>query len=122
MNLTSNITGSIRAGVLARKTLSKALINLLDNAADASPDSVHVDAHWEGDEAEIVIVDHGVGIGPDLLEEISTKPYSTKPDGIGLGAFLIHEIIQRLGGVIKLSNRSTGGLETVITLPLQAFK
>ena len=119
VNLTSNITGTIRAGVLAGKTLSKALINLLDNAADASPDSVCVSAHWKQNEAEIVIVDHGVGIDPDLLVEIGTKPYSTKPDGIGLGAFLAHEIIQRLGGVIKLNNRSNGGvLETVITLPI----
>jgi len=98
------------------------LVNLLDNAADASPDSVLIEANWEQDKAQLAIIDHGKGIDPKLIKEIGVRPYSTKPEGIGLGAFLAHEIIQRLGGAIKLSNRSVGGVETLITLPLQQIK
>ncbi len=122
VKLNTNISASNKAGVVAGKTLSKALINLLDNAADASPEVIHVDANWQHNEAYLKIIDQGEGIDPKVLAEIGTKPYSTKPDGIGLGAFLAHEIIQRLGGAIKLTNRSSGGVETLITLPIQPLK
>ncbi|MEM8844151.1 MAG: ATP-binding protein, partial [Pseudomonadota bacterium] len=95
---------------------------LFDNAADASPNSVNVKSSWQAHEAKIIIADQGEGIDPNLISEIGTKPYSSKPDGIGLGAFLAHEIIQRLGGAIQLKNRSEGGLETIVTLPLQTIK
>ncbi len=122
VKLNKTLIGDDKAGVVASKTLSKALVNLLDNAADASPDSVLIEANWEQDKAQLAIIDYGKGIDPKLIEEIGIRPYSTKPEGIGLGAFLAHEIIQRLGGAIKLSNRSVGGVKTLITLPLQPIK
>jgi len=120
--LSKNLIGDENAGVVASQTLSKALINLLDNAADASPESVCIEANWENNQAKLAILDNGKGIDPNIIEEIGIRPYSTKPDGIGLGAFLAHEIIQRLGGAIKLTNRSMGGVETLVTLPLQPIK
>ncbi len=122
VQLNRQLNGADTAGVVASKTLSKALINLLDNAADASPESVSIEAHWQNDQAQLTIIDRGEGIDPTLIKEIGVRPYSTKPEGIGLGAFLAHEIIQRLGGAIKLSNRTVGGVETLITLPLQPIK
>ena len=122
VKLNTKITSGNKAGVVAGKTLSKALINLLDNAADASPEVIYVDVKWQHNEAHLKIIDQGGGIDPKVLAEIGAKPYSTKPDGIGLGAFLAHEIIQRLGGAIKLTNRSSGGVETLITLPIQPLK
>ncbi|MFK7793815.1 MAG: ATP-binding protein [Gammaproteobacteria bacterium] len=122
VTLKKSILGETKVGVVAAKTLSKALINLLDNAADASPNIIYVNASWGDNEAQLTIVDHGEGIDPKIIEEIGAKPYSTKPDGIGLGAFLAHEIIQRLGGTIKLTNRSSGGVETLITLPVQSLR
>ena len=117
-----NIQGTSKAGIIAGNTVSKALNNLLDNAADASPDYVNVSATWGDDEAIITIVDNGKGVDEKLVANIGVKPFSTKPDGIGLGAYLAHEIIQRIGGVVRLSGQSTGGLETVITLPLQQVR
>ena len=122
VTLKKKISGKTKAGVVAAKTLSKALINLLDNAADASPDAIYVNASWKDNEAQLTIVDYGEGIDPKVLADIGTKTYSTKPDGIGLGAFLAHEIIQRLGWTIKMTNRSAGGVETHISLPVQPLK
>ena len=119
VNLTTKFTGTCKSGVAARKTLSKALINLLDNAADASPDWVNVKVSCQPNEAEIKIIDKGMGIDPEKLAHVGIRPYSSKPDGIGLGAFLAHEIIQRLGGSVKLNNHAQGGLETRIILPLR---
>ena len=117
--LTADIQEGLRKSVIAEKALSKALVNLLDNAADASPHAVQVSAQWDEQQVNIVVSDKGKGISPQVLNEIGKKPYSNKPDGIGIGAFLSHEIIRRLGGMVKLNNRASGGLETVVTLPLQ---
>ena len=117
-----DIQGDTKAGIVAGKTLSTALINLLDNAADASPDFIEINSTWNVNEAVIRISDKGQGLDEAIIEQIGVKPFSTKPDGIGIGAFLAHEIIQRLGGVIKLNNKTSGGLETKITLPLQEIK
>lgn len=117
--LTTDIKGALRTSVIAEKALSKALVNLLDNAADASPHAVRVSANWDQMQVSIVVTDEGKGIPPQMLDEIGKKPYSNKPGGIGIGAFLSHEIIRRLGGIVKLSNRQAGGLKTVVTLPLQ---
>lgn len=120
IKVSSHIEGSAQASILAEKALSKALINLLDNAADASPESVEIFADWNTDEVTITVADQGAGLDSGTLEEIGKKPFSGKPNGIGIGAFLAHEIIRRLGGVVRLSNRPAGGLETAIILPLQA--
>lgn len=119
VTLTADIQAGVHKSVIAEKALSKALINLLDNAADASPHAVHVSAEWDEQQVNIVVSDKGKGISPQVLNKIGKKPYSNKPDGIGIGAFLSHEIIRRLGGMVKLNNRASGGLETVVTLPLQ---
>ncbi len=41
--------------------LEQAVINLLDNAADVSPNAVYVDASWGDNEAHVKIIDHGDG-------------------------------------------------------------
>lgn len=118
--LDSEIQSNVGAGVFAAKTVSRALVNLLDNAAEASPESVKVSASWQHDEAKIIIANYSKNLDPAIIDDIGSKPFSTKPDGIGIGAFLAHEIIQRLGGTVKLINQPGGRLYTVITLPLQA--
>ena len=99
--------------------LTKALVNLLDNAADASPSKVSIYAACNQSEANIIIQDEGEGMAEEAIMAVGNKPYSTKPDGIGLGAFLAHEAIQKMGGSVTLSNRSSGGVETLIKLPLR---
>jgi len=122
VTLKKKISGKTKVGVVAAKTLSKAITNLLDNAADASPNIVCINADWGDTEAQLTIIDQGDGIDPEILADIGTKPYSSKPDGIGLGVFLAQEIIQRMGGTIRLNNRLSGGVETLITLPVQMLK
>ena len=122
VELDSDIQGNAVAGVFAPKTVSRALANLLDNAAEASPESVSVSTRWQHDEAKIIIANCGKDLDPAMIDDIGSKPFSTKPDGIGIGAFLAHEIIQRLGGSVTLANQPGGRLHTVVTLPLQAIK
>ena len=104
--------------MIAENALSKALVNLLDNAADASPDAVRVTAQWDKHKLQLMIINEGGKLSDEALSKIGSKPFSNKLDGIGIGAFLAHEIVRRLDGEIVLAKGEQGGLETTIRLPL----
>ena len=105
-------------GILADRSLSQALCNILDNAADASPDDVEWKASWDMNNLNMEINDRGKGLSNEAEQLIGTRPYSEKSDGMGLGLFLAHSIITRFAGEVRLHNRDGGGVTTRIRLPL----
>lgn len=105
-------------GILADRSLSQALCNILDNAADASPDNVEWQASWDMDNLNMEINDRGKGLSNEAEQLIGTRPYSEKGEGMGLGLFLAHSIISRFAGEVRLHNRDGGGVTTRIRLPL----
>lgn len=106
------------ATILNERTLQQSIINLLNNAADASPHSLQLNASWNSDELSIEILDRGPGLHPDTTQTIGQQQQSNKEHGMGLGLFLTHATIQRLGGQIDLFDRQGGGTCTHIRLPL----
>ena len=105
--------------ILADQTLTQALINILNNAADASPDAVSFHACWDADKLEIRIRDRGDGFSQPASNRLGKEPYSSKQQGLGLGLFLAHATIERMGGSITLFDRKQGGVCTLIILPLK---
>lgn len=99
-------------------TLQQALINLLNNAADASREPVMVSLDWNRQEAQIEIHDQGKGIPMDIAERLGQTFISTKSKGLGLGLFLTHATINRLGGTVRLYNHSQGGTLTEVRVPV----
>ncbi len=108
--------------VLAERTVTQAILNIINNAADASPDHVCVDAAWNRDEIIIEVRDSGEGINSQFLASKESLGHSTKKDGLGLGLFLSQAAIDRLGGSITLRNRAEGGAATTLRLPLSALQ
>lgn len=106
------------SSILAEQTLNHALVNILNNAADVSPDNIEMIANWTQDTVTIDILDNGPGITPALHEKLGKTPVSTKEQGLGLGLFLAFTTVERLGGSVVMQPRTTGGTSTVITLPL----
>ncbi len=104
--------------VLADETLRQAINSILDNAADASPQSVTAQARWDSRELLLRILDRGEGLHPVVSDTIGDPQHSTKEHGLGLGLFLAHAAIQRLGGDVQLFARDGGGVCTEIRLPL----
>ena len=74
----------------------------------------------------IRIVDQGPGIPPELIERVFEPFFRVDParrqsvPGAGLGLAISREIIERLGGTIRVSNAAGGGLIQEIRLPLAA--
>ncbi|MBI1422344.1 MAG: sensor histidine kinase [Gammaproteobacteria bacterium] len=105
--------------ILADRTLSQAITNILDNAADVSPRAIEWNAHWDQKECVLEIRDWGPGLTSEAKQKVGKEPYSEKPEGLGLGLFLAHAIIGRFGGSVTLFNCDDGGSCTRVQLPCQ---
>lgn len=117
--VTLNVTpGDPESTVVSEQTLVQALINLLNNAADASKQPLVLEAGWTTGELVLDILDRGPGLHPRAAEQVDRPKTSEKEFGMGLGLFLAHATIQRIGGDIRLTDRSGGGTRTRIRLPL----
>lgn len=114
------VAGGPPAQILAEHSLTHALINILNNAAEASPPDKGVDFHasWDEQQATIKIRDYGPGIDLEIAKIIGKAPVSTKPQGLGVGLFLTFTTIKRLGGKIKIFNVEEGGACVEFMLPL----
>jgi two-component system, sensor histidine kinase RegB len=108
------------AEILAERTLTQALLNILNNAADVSPADVRLESSWNSTQLSLAIADRGAGIGTTIQGQLGKIPVSTKSDGLGIGLYLAHATLQRLGGTIMIRHRDDGGTLTHITLPLLA--
>ena len=107
----------------ADQALKAALINLLNNAADASPDYVELELTHETDTVLYKIRDNGSGFLPDISERAGLTTISTKEEGLGLGLQLSAASIEKLNGIVRLYNLHTesshgpSGAITEVSLP-----
>ncbi len=106
------------ANILAERTLSHALMNILNNAADVSPQAISFKARWNQSRLELLIEDQGPGINPALTQALGKHPVPSKKQGLGVGLFLAYNTIERMGGEISMQPGPGGGTHTRISLPL----
>ncbi|MEE1869335.1 MULTISPECIES: ATP-binding protein [Pseudomonas] len=100
--------------------LTQALLNLLNNAADACPDDLEVRLDWDAQDVLISIRDHGPGVPAAIAESIGKPFFTTKGKGFGLGLFLSKASVTRAGGSVKLYSHEEGGTLTELRLPRDA--
>ncbi len=101
-------------------TLEQAICNLLNNAADSSPDNrLTVVLNCDNKGMLLSIRDFGAGIPMEIAEQIGKPFISTKGDkGLGLGLFLSHATVNRYNGSISLFNHPESGTVAELRLPL----
>jgi len=107
--------------IVSDAALRQIVLNVLDNAADASPGEIAFAADREGDDFVLRISDKGKGFAPEILDNFG-KPYqSTKGRvGGGLGLFLVVNVVRKLGGSVTAHNQPIGAVVT-LRLPLSAL-
>lgn len=68
---------------------------------------------------EIIIEDNGPGISPDSLPRIFEPFFTTREPGhgMGLGLYIVQEIIQEHGGCIAIASQAGQGTRVVLRLP-----
>jgi len=98
--------------------LEQAILNVLNNAADAAAAPVEFSAVAADDALVIDIADRGPGFTPEQKNQAGRVLFSGKPGrGWGMGLALTHATLERLGGTLTLVEREGGGTRVRITLP-----
>lgn len=100
-------------------SLVAALVAVLENAAQASPaaSTVRITTRVQGQRAEAVIEDQGLGISAEMLDNLF-EPFATdRSTGTGLGLSIASNVIRRHRGDITAHNRPEGGACFTIALP-----
>ena len=105
--------------------LRQALVNLIENAADFSPDGarIHVRVSAEAPGIRFAVVDEGPGVPDYALPRVFERFYSLpRPQGgsrsSGLGLCFVAEVAALHGGQAALANREPHGAEASLTIPL----
>jgi two-component system sensor histidine kinase RegB len=109
--------------VVSDSTLKQMICNVLDNALEASPHWLRMEAGVEEGALVLQVTDAGPGFAPDILAQLG-KPYNSsksRPGG-GLGLFLVVNVARTLGGAVTASNRPQGGAQVRLTLPLSEIE
>jgi len=105
--------------------LKQILLNILNNAADASAEGrlekrVAVSTRKEGAFFSIRIADTGPGISPAVMSKIYDPFFTTKPVGMGtgLGLSIAHTQVVKMGGRIEVETVPGKGTEFTVFLPV----
>ena len=102
--------------------LHELFLNLLTNAAEATPDEgqVLLEARPETRTAWVRVSDSGTGIPASMVEHIFEPFVSSKQRGSGLGLTICSGIVQRHEGTLEADNTGSGAAFTV-RIPLIAI-
>lgn len=106
--------------IMDNQLVSQSLLNLLNNAADASSHCVDIKSHWDSKQLHLEIIDDGEGLSTEAAQRIGEAFFTSKApgQGFGIGLFLANVNIERLGGSVQLFNLENGGACTQVSLPL----
>jgi signal transduction histidine kinase len=105
-----------------RSRVEQVVANLLSNAikyGQGRPIAIRI--RVEGDDALLVVEDHGLGIAPEAQARIfgrferavSLRQYG----GLGLGLYVVKRIVEGLGGRVECTSILDSGSTFTVTLP-----
>jgi two-component system nitrogen regulation sensor histidine kinase NtrY len=120
VEIEGGVAGPLPEIKLDGEQIKRALINLLDNAVEATdpPGRVTVAAHAEDGNLEIQVADTGRGIPPESKEKLFLPYFSTKGRGTGLGLAIVHRIIADHHGSVRVEDNAPRGSVFTLELPL----
>jgi len=101
--------------------IRQVLINLLQNAQQASPPGEPVQIHCRSTESgwvEVEIVNQGEPIPSKSLERVFEPFVTSKSRGTGLGLPIVQRIVNAHGGEVSLHSESAGRTRALLRLPV----
>lgn len=110
--------------IFTDRTIMQAIQNLLDNAADASPEQIELSINWDAQRLMLHIRDFGDGLSDGVKQQLGQPFFSAKAErgteaGMGLGIYLTQIILSRFNGDLQLNNHPDGGVIAIVRLPLK---
>jgi PAS domain S-box-containing protein len=105
-----------------RDDIGLALVNLIHNAIEACSDGGHVTVSTtvEAEHVQMQVLDTGVGLSQEDLQQVFDPFYTTRQEagGTGLGLSLTHRIVTDHRGSIELQSVLGQGTTVCVRLPL----
>lgn len=120
---TAAVEGSVRVEV-DRARMHQVFANLLTNAVKYSgecPDVIVRVGH-DDHEARVEVIDHGIGIAPEIQPYVfdrffRAEPTASRIQGVGLGLFITRRIVEAHGGSISVASEPGQGSTFTVRLP-----
>jgi PAS domain S-box-containing protein len=106
-----------------RIRLSQVMLNILDNAIQASPTGGEIqiacnNVQLDGvPSLEVAIRDSGPGLAAEQRQRIFEPFFTTKTKGTGLGMAIVQRIVQAHRGQVRVGGQNGPGAEIIVTVP-----
>lgn len=107
--------------------LSQIVLNAFRNAIEALKQQqkreIQVSCRYSDERAILRIRDTGPGLTPEVLDQVGTPFFTTKPNGLGMGISISRSIATQHGGILTLTNADAtigGGAVVELNLPALA--
>ncbi|MGE6738782.1 sensor histidine kinase [Allorhizobium pseudoryzae] len=102
--------------------LEQSILNLCLNASAAMPGGglIRLEAQAEPGMLVIAVIDEGVGMSPEVLDQ-ALEPYFTtrsKTGGSGLGLAMVYGFVRQSGGDVRIVSRLGEGTRVALHFPL----
>jgi len=106
--------------------LQQVFINLLKNAAEASPAGSRIAVRLARSASPaggvvVTVRDEGCGMDSETQQTLFEPFFTTKPKGTGLGLYITHEIVKRHGGSLAVTSEPGRGATFTVELPLDSL-
>jgi signal transduction histidine kinase len=98
--------------------VQRALVNLIDNAVEASRPGgqVAITSAICKNELIVTIMDRGTGMNRETLSHLFEPFYTTKCGGTGLGMPIARKILEEHGGTLAITSKEGVGTEATVRL------
>ena len=106
---------------LDRVMMSRILLNLARNAANAGAGSLSIDVWRAGKLGVVDIADDGPGIPREDWDDLFLAFRSKRRGGTGLGLAIARDLAVAQGGALKLTRSTGDGSEFRLQLPMEMF-
>ncbi len=124
ITIVSDLNGPSRSFLAERDRLKQVVNNLITNAVEAVIDcdspEIRVTSRVVGrDRWEVIVLDNGPGVAPEVAERAFESFVTTKEAGTGLGLAIVKRIVGLHGGAAELTVARGGGTCASFWIPLR---
>jgi signal transduction histidine kinase len=100
--------------------LRQMVLNLIRNSIEAMPHGgrLTISTDTYGDQIRMVLSDTGAGMDDEIKAKVFSAFFSTKPEGSGLGLFLVKRVVMDHGGSVSFNSEKGRGTTFTVTLPM----